>query len=108
MWFAAERATVSVNDRVPGFIAHLLLLFFFLTIKYLFYCYFLCSLGCLGLVQGKVTKVYQPFQAKFHGVRGSEGTPEVTKHHDSLEKWLNCRSLSSTHTYKIRTSGGRA
>ena len=37
VWFTAERATVSVNDGVPGFIAHLLLLLlFFLTIKYLF------------------------------------------------------------------------
>lgn len=33
VWFAAERATVSVNDGVPGFIAHLLLWFFFFNNK---------------------------------------------------------------------------
>lgn len=42
VWFVAVCATVSVSDGVHGFIGHSVVFFFFLTIKYLFYCYFLC------------------------------------------------------------------
>lgn len=45
-------------------------IFFFLTIKYLFYCYFLCH------------KIYRCFQAELHRIWELEGTLEVIKHRD--------------------------
>lgn len=42
-WFVAACVTVSVSDRYM-----VSLVIFFLTIKYLFYCYFLCHLAYLG------------------------------------------------------------
>lgn len=80
-WLTAVCVTVHVSDRMHSFTGHLL--FFFLIIKSLFYGYFVCHLSCLGLGQGKGTRVYEPCQAEVQGIWGLDGTLEVIKHRDS-------------------------
>lgn len=64
-WFMAVRATVSVSDGMPGFTGYLWLLFFFNN-KISFLLLFSVSLRLFG--QGKVTRVYRPFQAEVRGI----------------------------------------